>query len=90
MFLRDLLHSIYTNVIKSELEGLRNIARNVFSIRHLLTKALLPLYFVDLETFDNNKKIFDLHFLCNMKITVEAPRKKNYRTVHSVPILRAY
>jgi hypothetical protein len=28
---------------------------------------------------------------CNMKIVVEAPRKKNfYRAVHSVPILRAY
>jgi hypothetical protein len=48
----------------------------VFNILHLLTKSPLPLYFVDLEPSDNNKDIFDLHFLCNMKITVEAPRKK--------------
>jgi hypothetical protein len=54
-----------------------HIARNVFNFRHLLTKAPLPLYFVDLEPCDNIKNIFDLKFLCNMKITVEAPRKKN-------------
>jgi hypothetical protein len=49
----------------------------VFNIRHRLTKTPLPLYFVDLEPCDNNMSIFDLHFLCNMKITFEAPRKKN-------------
>ena len=75
--LRHLHHSIQPDVIKGELEGLGHIARNVFKIRHRLTKAPLPLYFVDLETCDNNKSIFYLHFLCNMKITVEAPRKKN-------------
>ena len=66
-----------TGCIKSELESMGHIARNVFNIRHSLTKAPLPLYFVDLEPCDNNKKRFYLHFLCNMKITVEAPRKKN-------------
>ena len=88
--LRHLHHSIHPDVIKSELEVLGHIARSVFNIRYRLTKAPLPLYFVGLEPCDNNKNIFDHHFLCNMKITVEAPRKKNYRTVHSVPILRAY
>ena len=76
MVLRHLHHSIHPDVIKCELEGLGHIARNVFNIRHHLTKAPLPLYFVDLELCDNNKNSFDLHFLCNMKITVEAPRKK--------------
>jgi hypothetical protein len=31
---------------------------------------------VDLEPRDNNKSIYGLQFLCNMKIVVEAPRKK--------------
>ena len=70
MVLRDLHHSIHPDVIKRELEGLRHIARNVFNIRHRLIKAPLPLYYVDLEPCDNNKNIFVLHFLCNMKITV--------------------
>ena len=48
----------------------------MLNIRHRLTKAPLPLYFVDLEPHDNNKSIYDLQFLCNMKITVEAPRRK--------------
>ena len=39
MVLRHLHHSIHPNVIKSELEGLGHIARNVFNIRHRLTKA---------------------------------------------------
>ena len=49
VFLCHLHHSIHTDVIKSELESLGHIARNVFNIRHRLTKAPLPLYFVDLE-----------------------------------------
>ena len=42
-----------------------------------LSPRPLCLYFVDLEPCDNNKNIFNLQFLCNMKSTVEAPRKKN-------------
>ena len=74
--LRHLHHFIHPDVIKSELKSMGHIVRNVFNIRHRLTKAPLPPYFVDLEPCDNNKNIFDLHFLCNM-ITVEAPRKEN-------------
>jgi hypothetical protein len=39
-------------------------------VRHLL--------FIDLEPKENNKNICEIKYLCNMKITVEAPRKKNY------------
>jgi len=46
------------------------------TFRHRLTKVPLPFYFVDLEPRDNNKSIDDLQFLCNMKITIEAPRRK--------------
>jgi hypothetical protein len=33
---------------------------------------------VDLEPRDNNKNIYDIQFLCNMKIVVEAQRKKTF------------
>ena len=74
--LRHLHHSIHPDIIKDELEGLGHTARNVINIRHRLSKAPLPLYFVDLEPRNNNKNIYDLQFLCNMRISVEAPRKK--------------
>jgi hypothetical protein len=60
--LRHLHHSIHPDVIKGELEGLGHTARNVFNIRHRLTKVSLPLYFMDLEPRDNNKSIYDLQF----------------------------
>jgi len=41
--LRHPQHSIHSDVIKSELEGLGYIDHNVFNIRHPLTKAPLPL-----------------------------------------------
>jgi len=76
--LRNLHHSIPPNDIQAELETLGHKVRNVLNIRHRVTKESLPLYFVDLEHHDNNKSIYDLKFLCNMKIIVEAPRKKNH------------
>ena len=76
MTLRHLHYSIYSDDIKDELEGLGHTARNALNIRHRLCKAPMPLYFVDLEPRDNNKSIYDLQFLCNMRISVEAPRKK--------------
>jgi hypothetical protein len=35
------------------------------------------MHFVDLEPKGNNKTIYNLHFICNTIITIEAPRKKN-------------
>jgi len=76
--LRNLHHSLPPNEIQPDLETLGHTVRNVLNIRHRVTKEPLPLYFVDLEPHYNNKSIYDLKFLCNMKIIVEAPRKKNH------------
>jgi hypothetical protein len=76
--LRNLHHSIPPHEIQAELETLGHKDRNILNIRHRVTKKPLPLYFVDLEPQDNNKSIYDLQLLCNMKIAVEAPRKKNH------------
>ena len=72
----NLHHSIPPNEIQAELETLGHKVRNVLNIRHRVTKEPLPLYFIDLEPQDNNKSIYELQLLCNMKIVVEAPRKK--------------
>jgi len=76
--LRNLHHSIPANEIQAELESLGHKIRNELNIRQRVTKEPLPLYFVDLEPQDNNKNIYDLQLLCNMKVVVEAPRKKNH------------
>jgi len=74
--LRNLHHSFAPNEIQAELETLGHKVRNVLNICHRVTREPLPLDSVDLEPHDNNKTIYDLKFLCNMKIIVEAPRKK--------------
>jgi hypothetical protein len=76
--IRHLHHSFPPHEIQAELETLGHKIRNVLNIRHRVTKEPLPLYFVDLEPQDNNKSIYDLQLLCNMKIVVEPPRKKNH------------
>ena len=54
MVLHHLHHSIHPDIIKDELQDLGHTARNVLNIRQRLSKAPLPLYFVDLEPRDNN------------------------------------
>lgn len=45
------------------------------NVVHHATKTPLNLFFVDLEPAKNNKDIFDLKYIHNMKIAVEPPRK---------------
>ena len=52
-----------------------NTVRNIMNIKHKQTKDPLSLFFVDLEPQANNKEIFNLQFLGNTKITIEAPHK---------------
>jgi hypothetical protein len=70
-------HTIPPNEIQPELETFGHKVRNVLNIRHRVTKEPLPLYVIDLKPQDN-KSIYNLQLLCNMKIAVEAPRKKNH------------
>jgi hypothetical protein len=76
--LRNLHHSIPLHEIQAELEKLGHKVRNILNILHRVTKEPLPLCFVDLELQESNKSIYDLQLLCNRKIVVETPRKKNY------------
>jgi hypothetical protein len=74
--LRNPHHTIPTDQIK-ELQNQGHTVRNILNIQHRQTKEALPLFFVDLEPKGNNKNIYDIEFLCNSRIRVEAARKKN-------------
>jgi len=73
--IRHLHHSVPLDDIKEELQKEGHTVRNIMNIKHKLTKDPLSLFFVDLEPQANNKEIFNLQFLGNAKITIEAPHK---------------
>jgi len=68
-------HSVPLDDIKEELRKEGHTVRNIMNIKHKQTKDPLSLFFVDLEPQANNKEIFNLQFLGNIKITTEAPHK---------------
>ena len=75
--IRYLHPSIPAEAIKQEIVKHGHTVRNVTNILHRATKEPLPMHFVDLEPKENNKTIYNIDFICNTIITVEAPRKKN-------------
>lgn len=74
--LRGLHASENTKEISNELHEIGHEVRQIVNIRHRATKEPLPVFYVDLEPKPNNKAIFDVKYLNNMKITFEAPYKK--------------
>lgn len=59
-----------------ELESVGHKVRQIVNIQHRATKEPIPVFYVDLEPQHNNKDIFNLRYLNQMKISVEAPYKK--------------
>lgn len=74
--LRGLHASQNTTEISKELYEIGHEVRQIVNIRHRATKEPLPIFYVDLEPKPNNKAIFDVKYLNNMKVTFEAPYKK--------------
>jgi hypothetical protein len=74
--IRDIHPSVPPQEIADEINSKGHQVRNIVNIRHRLTKEPLPLFFVDLEPKENNKEIYDLHYLYNTKIRVEPPRTR--------------
>jgi hypothetical protein len=75
-----LLSETYIPVLPDEIAGELNTkghkVRNIYNVKHRVSKEPLPLFFVVLEPNENNKEIYNLKFLYNTKIKVEPPRKK--------------
>ena len=74
--IRNLHYSIPIDEIKEELQKKGHAVRNILNIRHRVNKYPLSMFYVDLEPKENNKEIYNLQYLNNMKINVEPPYKK--------------
>jgi hypothetical protein len=76
--IRNLHYSTPIAQITAELEKQGHKVRNILNVKHCITKEPLSLFFIDLEPKENNKGIYDMEFLCSMKIIVEAPRPEKH------------
>lgn len=74
--LRGLHSTEDISLIKKELNEKGHEVRQIVNVRHRNTKEALPLFYVDLEPEKNNKDIFNVRYLSQMKVTFEAPYKK--------------
>jgi len=88
--IHNLHYSIPIDEIKEELQKKGHAIRNILNIRHRVNKHPLSMFYVDLEPKENNKEIYNLQYLNNMKINVEPPYKKipslNVQDVSSMAI----
>lgn len=74
--LRGLHSTEDTAQIKQELKEQGHEVRQIVNVLHRSTKEALPIFFVDLEPNQNNKEIFNLRYLSQMRVKFEAPYKK--------------
>jgi hypothetical protein len=79
--IRNLHYLTPTAQITAELEEQGHKVRNILNVKHRATKEPLSLFFIDLEPNGNKKDIYDITFLCKMRITVEAPRQKKKKHI---------
>jgi hypothetical protein len=88
--IRNLHYSIPIDEIKEELQKKGHIVRNILNIRHRVNKYPLSMFYVEFEPKENNKEIYNLQYLNNMKINVEPLHKKipsfNVQDVSSIAI----
>lgn len=73
--IRHVHYSIPIEDIKADIENSGFKVRAIMNITHRTTKTPLNLFFVDLEPADNNKDIYNLKYILNMKVAIEPPRK---------------
>ena len=73
--IRNLHYSVPVDEISEELRSHGHPVRNIINIRHRVHKHPLSMFYVDLEPQHNNKEVYNLQYLSNMKITVEPPNK---------------
>ena len=76
--IKYLHYSTDTEDVKQELFELEHNVRNIINALHRTTKDPLNLFFVDLETAENSKEMFNITAIHKKTIQTEPPRvKKN-------------
>lgn len=74
--IRNLHHSLNQELITEEIEKMGHKVRNLWNIRDKNTGKQLSLFFLDLEPDINNKEIYHIEYLQNMKVIIEPPHHK--------------
>ena len=74
--LRNMHPSTDAAEIQEEIEKLGHKVRNITNIKHNTMKVPLPLFFIELESNDQNKTIYKVNRLLNTVVIFEPLRKK--------------
>jgi hypothetical protein len=74
--IRYIHYSIEQENLINEIEAYGHKVRNLWNIKHRVTRRPLSLFFVDLEPAGNNKEIYNITYLQNMRIQIEPPHQK--------------
>lgn len=74
--LRNMHSTADVNLLKSQIEEYGHSIINIYNIRNRVTKAPLPMFYVNLKNAQNNKEIYNIEYLLNTKIYFEPPNKK--------------
>ncbi len=69
-------HDVDTEILKQAIENLEHSVRQIHNIKCRVTGKPLNLFFIDLEPNINNKNIYDVKYLLNLKVLFEEPHKK--------------
>ena len=74
--LRNMHPTVDTNELKSEIEKFEHKVIRIANIKQRITHKALPLFFIEIESKENNKKIYEINKLLNLIVSFEPPRKK--------------
>jgi arsenate reductase-like glutaredoxin family protein len=73
--IKYLHHSIDTKEVAEELSSHGHKVRNIISAKQRQTKEPLNLFFVDVESADNNKDVYNIRKVLNSTAQIEPPRR---------------
>ena len=74
--LRNMHPSVDINELKNEIESFNHQVIRITNIRQRISQKPLPLFFIELASKDNNKKIYEIEKILNLIVSFEPPRKK--------------
>jgi hypothetical protein len=74
--LKNMHPSINLEDLKEEIQTKGHTVINIWNAKNRATKIPLPIFFIELKQEENNKEIYAIKYLLNMKVYFEAPHKK--------------
>ena len=74
--LRNMHPSVDVEELKKEIEGKNHKVTRITNITNKISQKPLPLFFIELESSENNKEIYGINHLLNTIVSFEPPRKK--------------